>query len=249
MNASPMQPVCLQGDALQALAGLADASVDLFLVDLPYGTTACAWDCPIDLERMWVELHRVGTSHASFVFTAQQPFTTVLAASNLKELSHELIWEKPNGSNPFATKVMPNKVHENVLVFRRPNPTYVPQMTPGKPYTHSGKRSGGRAARIGDSLSIRNSGTRHPRSVLKFNQERGLHPTQKPVELMAWLVRTYSKPGDTVCDFTMGSGTTGVAAVQEGRRFIGVERDAKFFQIAKARVLNTHASNNTTEAA
>lgn len=228
----------LAGDCLTQLADLQSGSVDLVLTDLPYGTTACAWDSIISLDALWVELRRVAKPSANFVFTAQQPFTWALAASNPSWFRYELIWEKPNGTNPFQAKRMPMKRHENVLVFYRTAGTYNPQMSAGRPYKWSAKRSGSEAGGMarGKDAAIDNRGTRYPTSVLRFQQERGLHPTQKPVALMEWLVRTYSNPGETVLDCCMGSGTTGVAAIRAGREFIGIELLRKYFDVAQSRI-------------
>lgn len=230
------------GDCLKHLAKLPDASVDLFLSDLPYGISPCPWDTVIDLEAMWRELYRVGKPDCVFVFTAQAPFTFKLAASNpcgLKHLRHTLVWEKPNGTNPFMAKRAPMKVHEDILVYCRKAARYAPQMVAGTPYASPhGTRTKGLAA--GSEGVARkggqNMGTRYPRSVLRFAQDRGLHPTQKPVALMRWLIDTYSKKGQVVLDLTMGSGTTGVAAIQAGRKFVGFEMDAQYMAIARKRI-------------
>ncbi len=227
------------GDCLDVLPTLLANSVDLVAVDLPYGTTACDWDSVIPLDRMWTELLRVCKPTATMIFTAQQPFTWRLCSSNPKMFKYELIWEKPNGTNPFQAQIMPMKKHENILVFCGKSPTYNPQMRRGKPYKWNSKRSGGSAGGIKQSKEtpIDNKGTRYPGSVLRFKQERNGHPTQKPVKLMSWLIRTYSNAGDLVLDFTMGSGTTGVAAKANKRRFIGVEINEHYFKMAQERIL------------
>lgn len=227
-----------QGDCLAKLAALPDGSVDLVLTDLPYGTTQCGWDTPIDLDVMWRELYRVGKADCVFVFTAQDPFTTALSASNLGHKRHSLVWEKSNGTCPWQAKLGPLKAHEDILVFCRGRARYNPQMVAGTPYTApGGNYSGGQAAGIhGARKGGKNAGTRYPRSVQFFAWERGWHPTQKPVALMSWLVRTYSNPGQTVLDLTMGSGTTGIAAVREGRNFIGFELVGSYMAIANRRI-------------
>jgi DNA modification methylase len=225
-------------DCLEAMKRIAPESVGLVLADLPYGTTACPWDSVIDLPSLWASFRRVCRPGAAMVLTAQQPFTWRLAASNPMSLRHELIWEKPNGTNPFQARLMPMKKHENILVFCDATPVYNPQMEPGKPYKWNSRRTGGQAGGIGqrEETPIDNKGTRFPGSVLRFGQERGLHPTQKPVGLMEWLVRTYSNEGDLVLDPTMGSGTSGVAALLAGRRFVGIESDQKHFSTALNRL-------------
>lgn len=223
-----------QGDCLEILPSMASASVDVVLTDLPYGTTKCAWDNIIPLKLMWAGLKRVGKPGCAFVFTAQQPFTWALAASNPQDFRYELVWEKPNGTSPFNAKRQPMKKHENVLVFCERQTIYNPQMEEGTPYRWNSKRTKGVAGgnnKLADQ-PLENPGVRYPGSVLRFKQERGLHPTQKPVALMEWLIRTYSNPGDRVLDFTMGSGTTGLAALRTGRSFVGIEQDGDYFDIA-----------------
>lgn len=229
------------GDCLDILPTLADDSVDLVLVDLPYGTTACKWDSIIPLDKLWEQYNRICKEDGAMVFTAAQPFTTILAASNLENLRYEWIWEKPQGTNPMNAKVMPLKSHENILVFYRKKPIYNPQMWYSTPY--SGFTS--ETSKIGEVYGNAKSkhrdnpdGSRYPKTVLRFKQEKGLHPTQKPVDLMEYLIKTYTNEGDTVLDNTMGSGTTGVACVNTGRNFVGIESDEKYYKIAEERVNN-----------
>ena len=229
------------GDCLEELDRLKDNSVDLLLVDLPYGTTACKWDSIIPLDELWPHYHRVCKPNAAMVFTAAQPFTTVLAASNLRDFRYEWIWVKPQGTNPMNAKVMPLKAHENILVFYRKKPTYNPQMWFSTPY--GGFESD--TSKIGEVYGSAKSkhrdnptGSRYPKTILEFKQEKGLHPTQKPQPLMEYLIKTYSNPGDTVLDNCMGSGTTGAAAVSLGRDFIGIELEYDYFQIAEERISN-----------
>lgn len=228
-----------RGSALEAMARIPDSSIDLVLTDLPYGTTACAWDFVIPPDDMWKGLKRVAKANAAFVFTAVQPFTWALCASNPKDFRYALVWEKPNGTNPYQARFMPMKRHEDVLVFYARQPTYNPQMTEGRPYAWNSRRSGGEAGGVRQirDTPIDNQGTRYPTSILRFPQERGLHPTQKPVPLMEWLIRSYSNPGDAVLDITMGSGTTGVAALRCGRRFVGAEILPDYYDTARRRIL------------
>ena len=233
----PVPPSTLiHGDALVSLADIPDGTVDCAICDLPYGTTANKWDSCIDLTLLWPALYRVCKPHAPIVCFAQQPFTTTLAASNLKHLRTELIWEKPQGTNFLNAKRYPMKVHESILVFCDRTPPYYPQMTTGAPYL-SGKHKGSTNYGSFDAnKKFINTGTRYPRSVLQFTPDRGHHPTQKPVALLSYLIRTYTLPGMTILDPTMGSGSTGVAAIQTGRSFIGIERDAAYFAIAQQRI-------------
>jgi len=235
-----IQPFQLfHGDCLTVLPSLPEKSIDLVLTDLSYGVTACEWDSVIALDTLWDEYRRVAKDTAAFVFTATQPFTTELIGSCMDWFRYELIWEKPQGTNPLNAKNMPLKSHENIVVFYKNRPTYNPQMDNGVPYSGFVTKNEATIGEVyGNSKSIHaaNLGTRYPKSVLKFKQERGLHPTQKPVDLMAYLIRTFSNEGDTVLDNCMGSGTTGVAAMNTGRKFIGIELDAEFFSTAEKRL-------------
>lgn len=227
------------GNCLELLGSIPTDSVDMLLVDLPYGTTACKWDSIIPLDLLWDHYLRVCKNNAAMVFTAAQPFTTILAASNLSDFKYEWVWEKPQGTNPMNAKIMPLKSHENILVFYRGKPVYNPQMWQSTPY--SGFKS--KTAKIGEVYGSAASkhrdnptGSRYPKTVLKFKQEKGFHPTQKPVALMEYLIRTYTNPGDVVLDNCMGSGSTGVAAINTGRDFIGMELDPTYFSTAKDRI-------------
>jgi len=228
----------IKGEAIKVLKTLPKESVDLVLVDLPYGTTACEWDSIIPLDAMWEELDRICKKNTAMIFTAQQPFTWKLCSSNPKDFRYELIWQKPNATSPFRAKYAPMKKHENILVFYKKQPIYNPQMEKGKPYQWNSKRSGGEASNIiqKKETPIDNKGTRFPSSILPAKQERGFHPTQKPVVLMEWLIKTYSNPKQVVLDFTMGSGTTGVACLKTKRKFIGIEINKKYFNVACSRI-------------
>jgi site-specific DNA-methyltransferase (adenine-specific) len=232
----------LLGDCLEILPTLADNSVDMVLVDLPYGTTACKWDSVIPLDKLWEQYNRICKEDGAMVFTAAQPFTTFLAASNLDNFRYEWIWEKPQGTNPMNAKVMPLKSHENILVFYRKKPVYNPQMWYSTPYSGFSSET----SKIGEVYGRAKSkhrdnpdGSRYPKTVLKFKQEKGLHPTQKPVELMEYLIKTYTNKSDVILDNTMGSGSTGVAAVRCKRNFIGIEMNSVYYQVAEKRIQET----------
>lgn len=238
----------LLGDCLEKMSGVPIGSVDLVLTDPPYGTTACKWDSPIDLDAMWRWLKLIIKPGAPIVFTAGQPFTSRLIMSNLQWFKHSWVWEKNAGSNFGAVRYQPMKEHEDVAIFCEKTPLYNPQMEKrsdaGKAMISRGfksKASKGEDVYAGLNKGYDNSNQdpdmRFPRSIQKFNRERGLHPTQKPVALMEYLIKTYSNAGDTILDFTMGSGTTGVASLRNGRRFIGIEKEEKYFDIATARIL------------
>ena len=229
------------GDCLEILPTITDNSVDMLLVDLPYGTTACKWDSIIPLDKLWEQYNRICKNSAAMVFTAAQPFTTILAASNLNNFRYEWIWEKSQGTNPMNAKVMPLKSHENILVFYRNKPVYNPQMWYSTPYSGFSSDTSKIGEVYGDAKSKHRDnpeGSRYPKTILKFKQEKGSHPTQKPVGLMEYLIKTYTNEGDIVLDNTMGSGTTGVACMNTNRDFIGIEMDQKYFNIAKDRIYN-----------
>jgi len=224
-----------KGDCLEILPTINDSSVDMIMADLPYGTTACKWDSIIPLELLWKELNRITKPNSAMVFTASQPFTTMLAYSNLSNFRYEWIWEKPQGTNPMNAKIMPLKSHENILVFYNKRPTYNPQMWYSTPYTGFSSEKSKIGEVYGSAKSKHRAnpeGSRYPKTILKFKQEKGLHPTQKPMGLMEYLIKTYTNKGDVVLDPTMGSGTTGIACVNSNRKFIGIEKDENYYNIA-----------------
>lgn len=226
----------IHGDCLEVMKSIPDGSVDLILCDLPYGTTRNKWDSVIDLPSLWDEYKRI--SCGAIVLTAQTPFDKVLGASNLNTLRYEWIWRKEAGTGFLNAKRAPLKDHENVLVFYDKPPTYNPQMREGfKPYKC---KKGGETSNYNPSgiVTTLSGGERYPVTVLEFPRDRAkLHPTQKPVALMEYLIKTYTNEGDLVLDNCMGSGTTGVACLNTGRRFIGIEKDDEYFEIAKKRIL------------
>jgi site-specific DNA-methyltransferase (adenine-specific) len=239
------------GDCLEILPTIPAGSVDMVLCDLPYGTTACKWDAVIPFAPLWAEYRRVCKPNAAIVLTASQPFTTALIGSNLKDFRYCWVWEKTMASNFALARKQPFKKHEDVCVFFRKQPTYNPRMEEGAAYNDN-RSSGARNASVGTEdgikrVPIANAGTRFPSSVQRFsNGNNGnVHPTQKPVALMEYLIRTYTNEGETVLDNTMGSGTTGVACRLLGRNFIGIERDEAYFAIASARI----AANDNRPAA
>lgn len=235
-----MTAFLLQGDCLEMMKLIPDGSVDMVLCDLPYGTTQNKWDAVIPFDKLWAEYRRVGKPNCAYVLTAQPPFDKVLGCSNLAMLKYEWIWEKAKATGHLNAKKQPMKAHENILVFYDKQATYNPQMALGEPYTWNSKRSP--SANYGkaenDSATV-NNGTRYPRSVIQMQHvlpSEVVHPTQKPVALMEYLIRTYTNEGETVLDNTMGSGTTGVACNNTGRNFIGIERDPEYFKIAQRRI-------------
>ena len=238
------------GECLEKMQDIPDGSVDMVMCDLPYGTTACKWDSVIPFEPLWVSYRRVCKKNAAIVLTASQPFTSALVMSNVKEFKYCWVWDKVNRyTGALLANKMPMKRHEDVAVFYRALPTYNKQFREGKPY--SVKRTKGHGGYVGDaSLEQtrigKNDGNHNPCSILEMKgdnkKEHGLHPTQKPVALMEYLIRTYTNEGETVLDNTMGSGTTGVACVNTGRSFIGIERDPTYFDIAQGRIATALAN-------
>lgn len=232
-----------QGDCLVEMDKIADKSVDMILCDLPYGTTACKWDSVIPFEPLWKHYERIIKDNGAIVLTATQPFTTVLISSNFGLFRYELIWDKIRAATGLNAAKMPMKTHENICVFYKKQPTYNPQMTEGKPFDKTkfnGYSLDAEVTGAGVFNSKKNEGFRFPVSIQKFSQnwtrQQQIHNTQKPVELMEYLIKTYTNEGETVLDNCMGSGTTGVACKKTGRHFIGIEKDPKYFEIAVSRV-------------
>lgn len=232
----------LQGDCLELMKTIPDKSVDAIITDPPYGTTACKWDTVIPFEPMWEQLRRIIKPNGAIVLFSSQPFTSTLIMSNIKLFKYELVWDKEHGKAPGVAKYRPMPCHENILIFGCGKTTYNPQMSKGKPYTDirsSNKRKQNEHGfGYGKGFEIVNTGTRYPLSIhrCKTAPFEGQHPTQKPVALMEYLIKTYTNEGEIVLDFTMGSGTTGVAAANLNRSFIGIERDPAYFKIAEKRI-------------
>ena len=228
------------GDCLERMKEIPDGSVDMVLADPPYGTTACKWDSVIPFEPMWEQLNRIIKPNGVIVLTASQPFTSMLVMSNLGMFKYELIWEKDKPSDFAVAKFKTMKYHETVLIFTNGRATYNPQMVIGKPNHSVGKgirRKNNESGANTATVSNKTDGLKHPKSVLKINREsKPIHPTQKPVALMEYLIKTYSNEDETVLDFTMGSGTTGVACKNLNRNFIGIEKDETYFKIAQDRI-------------
>lgn len=223
-----------------------DDSVDMILADLPYEITAAKFDILIPFEPLWEQYNRIAKEDAAMVFTASQPFTTALISSNLKNFRYEWIWEKPQGTNPMVAKIQPLKAHENIVVFYRKRPKYNPQMTISTPYGGFKSKQKKLGEVYGDLDSKHRDnpeGTRYPKTVLQFKQEKGIHPTQKPVPLMEYLIKTYTNENDVVLDNCFGSGTTGVAAKKTGRGFIGIELDSEYFKLGSERINKTPVPN------
>lgn len=232
-----------EGDCLELMRGIPDKSIDMILCDLPYGTTRNKWDSIIPLDVLWAQYERLIKDRGAIVLTAQTPFDKVLGASNLQLLRYEWIWEKTQPTGHLNAKKMPMKSHENILVFYKKLPTYNAQKTFGHPRKVSlaeHKLNCIKSTNYNDfEATSYDSTERYPRSVLLFasdKQKEHFHPTQKPVALFEYLIRTYTNEGDVVLDNCIGSGTTGVAALNTGRNFIGIEQDADYVRIANERI-------------
>ena len=228
------------GNCLERMKEIETGTVDMILCDLPYGTTCCSWDAIIPFEPLWAEYERVIKPNGAIVLFSAQPFTAVLATSNLKLFRYEWIWEKPAATGFFNAHFQPLRAHENILVFYKAKPTFNPIKTFGHE-RKTAKRKDIGSEHYGKQVNIKSydSTERYPRSVQLFSsdkQKSNFHPTQKPVALCEYLIRTYTNEGETVLDNTMGSGTTGVACVNTGRNFIGIEQEQKYFEIAQERI-------------
>lgn len=234
------------GDALEVMRSLRDESVDAIITDPPYGTTKLAWDEAPTWESFWREAYRVCRPHSPQVMFSAQPFTTDLISTNRTRFRYDLIWSKTMPTGFLDAKVRPLRAHEVILVFsERPingahaGPTYNPQKRAGDPYFREHRAGRAPHYSAGKRSSTTNTGDRYPTSVVTFsngNNKNDGHPTQKPVDLMRWLVRTFTDPGHVVLDPFMGSGTTGVAAVEEGRSFVGIELEPEYHAIAARRI-------------
>src|SRR3990167_9051038 len=233
-----MKEEVIQGDCLEVMKDIPDKGIDMILADLPYGTTACKWDTIIPFEPLWEQYKRIIKDNGAIVLTASQPFTAALIMSNPKMFKYEWIWEKDGGSNFATTKYQPMKEHENVLIFGKGTLKYNQQkqerigsrkgkitktIDSGRKDSVYGTQNGGKVLEVSE--------LRTPRSIQRFNRERGLHPTQKPVALFEYLIKTYTNEGDLVLDNVAGSGTTGVACKKLGRQFILIESSPEYIEI------------------
>jgi len=244
------------GDCLEKMKKIPDNYVDMVMCDPPYGIVACKWDSIIPLEPMWEQLKRLIKPNGAIVMTASQPFTTILISSNMKWFKYCWVWEKGRATGHVHAKNKPMKCHEDVCLFSsgvtihanqsKERITYNPQKTIGVPYRKTQKQSNSGMMNHAPSkvnkdyvgTVVENVGERYPRSIIKFNMHNvgNAHPTQKPVALMQYLIKTYTYKGETVLDFAMGSGTTGVACGNLNRKFIGIELSEEYFEIAEKRI-------------
>ena len=238
----------IHGDCLEEMKNIPDKSIDMILCDLPYGTTQNKWDSIIPLEPLWEQYKRIIKDNGAIVLFAQTPIDKVLGASNLKMLKYEWIWEKQQGTGFLNAKKMPLKKHENILVFYKKLPIYNPQMIGNEIRTIKRNKNGKTTDNYGKFTYDEQSTYvgRYPTSILSFDRDKNkLHPTQKPVPLLEYLIKTYTNEGEIILDNTMGSGSTGVACINTNRKFIGIELEEKYFNIAKNRI--EEAQNNIKE--
>lgn len=231
------------GDCLELYKNIEPKSIDLILTDLPYGTTACKWDTIIPFDKLWEMVNYLLKPNGAFITTASQPFTSALIMSNPKMFKYELIWQKTRPSNVFNAKKQFMKWHENICIFYNNLPIYNPQTTIGKSYKkkhYMQDRSNGTLGKTGekDGHISENNGIMQPKTIIEISNpnHNSLHPTQKPVALFEYLLKTYSNEGMTIFDPCMGSGTTGVACKNTNRSFIGIEKDENYFKIAEQRI-------------
>jgi DNA modification methylase len=237
----------IQGNCLEKLKDIPSGSIDLVLTDPPYGTTACKWDSVIPLQAMWLELKRVIKPNGVIVMTSVDPFTCIMGASNVQDLKYKWVWNKSRATGHLNAKKMPMKNIEDILVFYAKQCTYNPQgLVEVDRVVHNSKSDSLRGKQTDPTSTVtggiryeayKQTRSNYPRQLLEFASEGNtVHPTQKPVALMEYLIKTYTNEGETVLDFTMGSGTTGVACVNTKRNFVGIELDEGYFKIAQDRI-------------
>lgn len=226
-----------QGDCLELMKEIPDKCIDAIICDLPYGTTACSWDVVIPFDKLWEQYKRIRKNNTPIVLFGSEPFSTYLRMSNIKEYKYDWIWEKSISTGNMNCNKMPLKSHEIISIFYKNLPMYNPQMTKGKPYVDNRINLGRQKSDLYGSFishtnKIENKGTRYPRSVIKFNNgnNKNIHPTQKPVALLEYLIKTYSNEGDLILDNCSGSGSTAIAAYNTKRNFICIEKDKDYYE-------------------
>ena len=243
------------GDCLEVMKKLPDKSVDLILCDLPYGTTSCSWDVVIPFESLWSEYKRLIKPYCAILLFGTEPFSSHLRLSNLPWFKYDWIWEKSKCGSAFTSKYRPQQKHEIISVFGKGKVNYFPQMEEGEPYkrtrrANNGDKPNNHKLGVTSNSETVNTGFRYPSTVQFFQQkwrrQDQIHPTQKPVELMEYLIRTYSEEGTTVLDNCSGSGTVGIACENTHRKYILIEKDERYFNIGYQRLLE-HVKGETIE--
>ena len=243
-----------QGDCLEVMDKLIEQGikVDAIITDPPYGTTACKWDSVIPFDEMWKRINKLIKPNGAIVLFGSEPFSSSLRMSNISDFKYDWKWDKVKPSTGLHAKIMPLKDYEDIMVFYKKKAIYNPQMKEAniridKPrIANNGEAFGGKEI----LRQHKNNGLSYPRAILRFsnaNQNNRLHPTQKPVDLLEYLILTYTNEGDTVLDFTMGSGSTGVACINTNRNFIGIEKEEKYFDISVDRIQQTDKNNNNNK--
>jgi site-specific DNA-methyltransferase (adenine-specific) len=235
-------------DCFEGLSQIENKTIDLILTDPPYGTTQCEWDSVVSLENMWKEYKRVIKDNGVFVFTASQPFTSSLIMSNIEMFKQEIIWKKNIASNFLNANKMHLLIHEDICIFYDKQPTFNKQMLKGLPYIikRNGKDDTGDCyGNIQKRTDTFNSGERNPVSILEFNREVGLHPTQKPVDLFSYLIKTYSNENNLILDTFSGSGTTAIACLETKRNYICFENNEEYYEKSIERVKQWHEDQKT----
>ena len=228
-----------KGECLEAMKEIPTGSVDAIITDPPYGTTACKWDSVIDFDLMWEQLNRIIKPNGAIVLFGAEPFSSALRMSNIKNYKYDWVWVKNRITGAGAAKYQPMRRYENISVFCLNKTQYYPIRIPRKSSPPGNKKQNNISTYGAKNMETKNrviTKDRFPDNVIEFSTERGFHPTQKPISLMEYLIKTYTNEGETVLDFTMGSGSTGVACVNTKRNFIGIEMDDKYFEIAEQRI-------------
>lgn len=242
----------IKGDCLEKMKYIKDKSIDMILCDLPYGTTRNKWDTIIPFDSLWCEYKRILKDNGVIILTSQGVFTAKLILSNEKWFKYKIVWEKSKATNFLNAKRQPLRKHEDICVFYKKQPNYNPQMREGKPYD-KGVRKNQLTGSYGEfnSVHVKSEGKRYPTDIVYFKTSESegevVHPTQKPVSLLEYLIKTYTNEGDLVLDNCMGSGSTGIGCLNTNRNFIGIEKDDKYFDVSKNRIGNYIKENNLSD--
>jgi len=227
----------IKGDCLELMKTIKSGSIDAIITDPPYGTTACKWDSVIDFDLMWEQLNRIIKPNGAVVLFGSEPFSSALRMSNIKNYKYDWIWKKNRSTGHLNAKKQPMRNTENIIVFYKKQVNYNPQKTEGKPYKKTPSTNTYSGYGKHNPIHQNNNGFRYPKTIIKIDvTQNEKHPTQKPILLMEYLIKTYTNENETVLDFTCGSGSTGLACVNTNRNFIGIEQDENYFDIAKKRI-------------